>query len=387
MDISLIRAQIPALSQAIYLNTGTCGPLPRAALEVMQKELAQEGEEGRIRPEGFAAMKARMAELRRLLGRIVGAQEEEVALTSNATHGVNIVLWGLDWQKRDEILTTDAEHAGVLAPLRALSQRFDLEVRLAEVSRARDEEEMLLAVEKAITSKTRLFCLSHVTYSTGACLPLEKIAGLAQKRQIPVLADGAQSAGAIALDLSSLGVDFYAFPGQKWLLGPEGTGGLYVKRSGLLRLLPAFAGYFSADPASICASDPARLSFWPDARRFESASLFRPGISGLAASAAWLLSLGMEDITSRTQDLARLARQKLLKIPGVDVLTPEPHRGLVNFRIPKDPAQAVAALAQEGILIRSIPDNQSLRFSCGFFNTEEEIEKAVWAIARLIGKG
>jgi len=313
------------------------------------------------------------------------AHEDEIALTHHTTEGMNIVLWGFPWQEGDEIITTDMEHIGGMAPLYTLHHRQGVSIRILPISQCRDEAEILQLFRKAIQQKTRLIAMSHLTYSTGALLPLRAITALAHEHGVPVLADGAQTAGAIHLDMKALDIDFYAFPGQKWLLGPEGTGGLYVRKDWLARLEPTFTGYFSLNPAAYNAVDPHSFALASGAKRFEVGSVFRPGIAALDASLAWLMDeVGMDFIFARHRELAALARQKLSAIPGVQVITPDFHGSLVNFYTPADPLKLVAALAEKGIMIRSIPDNGSLRFSCGFFNTIEEIEQAISLIQQLL---
>ena len=385
MDIQKIRAAIPVLSNCNYLNTGTAGPLPQKTLDALQAGIEEEGQSGRIKPDGFIMLKERLANLRARLALCLNVQKDELALTHHTTEGMNIVLWGFPWQEGDEIITTDLEHIGGLAPLYTLHHRKGVVIRMLPVSQCADEEAILTAFKRSITSKTRLIALSHLAYSTGTLLPLQAMIALAHECGIPVLADGAQTVGAISLDLKALDVDFYSFPGQKWLLGPEGVGGLYIRNDWIARLEPTFTGFFSLDLTTYNAHDPHSFALTPGAKRFEVGSVFRPGIAALEASLGWLMDdVGLDFIHKRHLQLASLAREKLAAVAGVKVITPSFHGGLVNFYTPADPLQIVAALADKNIFIRSIPDNGSLRFSCGFFNTAEEIEQAISVVQHVL---
>ena len=278
-QLAQIRSQLPALTAGTYLNTGTAGPLALATQKAILAGLEKELASGRAEIGGFLEMMAALADLRAELARVVAASPEEIALTHNTTEGMNIATFGLDYRPGDEVVTTSIEHEGGLLPLYQLHHRQGVKVKFAQVGLG-EPQAVLDALAQTITTKTRLVVVSHVSYSTGAALPLTEIVNLAHSRGALVLADGAQSVGAIPLDLPASGVDFYAFPGHKWLMGPEGTGGLYVRRDRIAELEPTFIGFFGIDPASYGACDPHRFALVPGANRYEVGTIFRPGIAG-----------------------------------------------------------------------------------------------------------
>jgi L-cysteine/cystine lyase len=165
-----------------------------------------------------------------------------------------------------------------------------------------------------------------------------------------------------------LGVDYYAFPGQKWLCGPEGTGGLYVRRTRHAHLQATFVGTRSAGPA---------------ATHYEWGTLFRPGVHGLHAALGWLDELGPRAIFGRTREMADYCYQRLAALDRIRMLTPVDARaGLVNVQLPGvDLDACVAQLGDHGITIRAVPDTDALRVSCAFFNTTAEIDRLVRFIA------
>lgn len=371
--IRQIREQLPAATAYVFLNTGTSGPLPRPVQQAMLEAEERDVTEGRASYAGFRKLHQDMERTRRRLAALLGADPDELALTHHTTEGVNIVLWGLNLQPGDEIVTTNLEHSGILIPLAQLSRRRNITIRIADLG-VGEPEQALEAIARALTPKVRLLALSHVSYSTGAVLPLKEIVELAHRHHIPVLADGAQAVGAIPLHLNHLGVDFYAFPGQKWLCGPEGTGGLYIRRDRLAEVEPTFVGYRSMQQYDLHSPYALPAS---GARRYEVGTLYRPGINGLEAAVRWLMdTVGTDWAFTRIQAVMQYARRRLADVKQVELVTPENDAGLLTFHWKGiSSSEFVDYASQHGIILRSIPDNGALRISCGFFNTEEEIDQ------------
>jgi L-cysteine/cystine lyase len=238
-----------------------------------------------------------------------------------------------------------------------------------------DPVAILEALDRAVVPGTRLVALSHVTWATGARLPIGEIAELAHSRGALVAVDGAQSVGAVPVSVEELGVDFYAIPGQKWLLGPEGIGAVYCAGSVLDRPRTTFAGYWSFESIDLAAKG----KLWPDARRFEGSGYHGPSVVGLARSAAWLsMFVGLGWIHERIARMAGAAASMLADVPGVEVLTPTANMaGLVTFRIAGwKSSAALKELSQRTLCIaRTIPPLDAIRISVGFFNTDGELRR------------
>jgi L-cysteine/cystine lyase len=368
--IERVRAVLPVTSKTAYLNTGTAGPWSTPVVEAIEQALRREHVLGRASPGGLPDFRPLLRETRVHLADWIGADADEVALTQSTTEGVDIVVWGLNWQPGDEIVTTPIEHRGVASPVRQVARRNGLIVRTAEVGDG-SSAVALDAIQAAIGPLTRLIALSHVSFSTGARLPIERIAELAHAAGALVLVDGAQAVGAMPVDVHGLGVDFYAFSGQKWLFGPEGTGGLYVRRERQDRLAATYVGARSAGEG---------------ATRYEYGTLFRPGVHGLYAALQWLDSIGRQTVFGRVSELAAYCAERLASVPGVRLLTPGGEcAGLVNVQLPgADLDACVAFLEQHGLTLRSVPDTSSLRISCAFFNTPAEIDRLTDSIGRYL---
>ena len=380
-----IRREIPAVGAAAYLNCGTAGPLPRRAVEAMQRVLEEELQEGRIRPQVFETTRVVREELRGSLARRLTCDPGEVALTARTTDGMNVAIWGLPLLPGDEVLTTRHEHPGLLVPLAAAARVRGISVRLVDWPQERPDL-AIEAFERALTPRTRLLAFSHVLWTNGAVLPVREIAERAHAAHALVLVDGAQSAGAIPLDLSTLGADFYALPGQKWLLGPEGTGAFYAARDAQAVCLPSFTGYLSA-----AGVDPTAAYFLPmaGARRYEVGSALSAALAGQLESLRWQEEVGVGYALGRIAALGGELRAAIAEVPGVEVLTPQSTApsGIVSFRVAGLSAvDAAQQLQEQGLLVRHLPEpHAAVRVAAGFYVLREELAHLVAAVAALAG--
>ncbi len=348
------------LARSAYLNTGTFGPLPRATVEAMQAVERRELEEGRSSRSYFEGVLAEREELRAQHAGLLSAEPEQVALTSSTTEGCNIVLGGLGIRQGDEVVTTDSEHPGLFGGLVASGAS----VRIAAI-RDLPAAEILAAIQGEITPRTRLIALSHVSWVTGVVLPVGELAG----HGVPVLVDGAQGAGAIPVDVGALGVDFYTVSAQKWLLGPAATGALYVAPERLEDCRVASPSYFSWKLPDYELRDTAT--------RFEGSWTPPAAVSGLLASFAFAAEAG-EERFARAREMAERCRTLLLA-RGADVVTEPGQATLVSWRS-ESPEDVVARLAKQGVVVRDLPGTGLVRASCGFWTSEDDLERLVRGI-------
>lgn len=345
------------LERYAYLNAGTFGPLPRATVEAMQEVERRELEEGRSSRAYFERALADREALRARFAELIGSRPGLIALTSSTTEGCNVVVGGLGIGPADEVVTTDSEHPGLFGAL--VASRATL--RIADV-RDRPAAEALAALRAEITPRTRLIAISHVSWLTGAVLPVRELSG----HGVPVLVDGAQAAGTIPVDIEELGCDFYTVSAQKWLLGPAATGALYVGPERLDECRVAFPSYFSW-----------RL---PDyelvegAGRFEGSWTPPASVAGLLASLAFAFDAG-EERFARAREATERCRQ-LLAERGADVVTEAGQGTLVSWRA-QEPAELVARLSAEGVIVRDLPGTGLVRASCGFWTSDEDLERLV----------
>lgn len=385
--IDQIRDQLPAVQRTAFLNAGTCGPLPIVVAEAMAQAARHELEIGRADLASYITFMEKVLQTRAALGKLFNVDQSSMALTHNTTEGMNIVTWGLEWRAGDEVVTTTLEHESGLYPLYVVRARRGVVLRFADVGLGADP---LPAIERALTPRTRLLVISHVSYSSGARFPLPEIIQLAHSQGVMVAVDGAQSAGALEVDLDALAVDFYAIPGQKWLCGPEGSGALYVRPDRLVDLQPTFVGYASFERHDW----QGHYLPLPDAGRYHVASPYRPGVVGQLTALRWFQeAVGPTWAYQRIAHLSSYCRELLEGLSGVRVITPPQRQaGLVNFLplgwSPRQMAGLTRALIERGYLVRNIPHRPyCLRVSNGFYNVERELVGLRDALGELLDAG
>jgi L-cysteine/cystine lyase len=376
-----IRQEMPATTSHLFLNAGTFGPLPRCVLEAMQDHLQDEWQNGRLGAAAFEAMVKIYANARSGVARLLSADVDEIALTGNTGEGLNIISYGIQWYEGDEVITTNHEHINLLGPLYQLRDRYGIVIRIADIGPSA-EQPVLKAIANLVTPRTRLISISHVTWTTGAVLNISEVGHMGRECGIPVLIDGAQSAGAIPVDVRALGVDFYAIPMQKWLCGPDGTGALYIRREAFGYIAPTYVGVMS-----IKHEEGKEWELLESAQRFEQGGRQTAALAGQVAVLKWLEeTVGYQWLFERIESLSTYTYKALQTVPRLTMLTPRPgESGLVAFKLEgRDEAEVVRYLRDKhNIYMRNIPTMKSLRVSTGFYNTEEEIDKLVAALQEL----
>jgi selenocysteine lyase/cysteine desulfurase len=342
------RAQLPVLEQLAYLNAGTNGPLARATVDAFVAQAERDLREGRFGPAYFEQMLELRDTARRGFAAVLGVDPERMALVDSTTRGCTTVLAGFGLSARDEVITTDQEHFGLTGPLHATGAR----VVMVEA-----DEDALLG---AITPRTRLIATSHVLWTTGRRLDLHRV-----KREsgLPLLVDGAQSAGAIAVDVGEL--DYYTVSAQKWLCAPDPAGALYVRDPETVRITTP--SYFSQDSYELTGA------FVPK----ESSARFDGGWVGVPALRGIVTALGTHPEWRYERAAEMAARCRELLEPHVEVVTPPGHSTLVSFRPTGDPTEAVARLHEAGVIVRELPGRNLIRASCGWWTNDDDLQRLV----------
>jgi L-cysteine/cystine lyase len=362
-DPAAFRAQFPVLQRVSYLNAGTEGPLPQRAADAVSERISAEVTRGRAGKAYIEGVRGLAGDLRDAYARVLGCDPADVALTGSTTDGVNTVLSGLSLHAGDEIVTSDEEHPGLLAPLGRLKRQAGITVTVAPFAQ----------IAEAVSSSTRLVACSHVSWVSGQVVDSSALAATG----VPFLLDAAQGVGAVPVDVHALGCAFYAGSGQKWLCGPEGSGCLYVRREHLDELTVPWPGYGSlVDASQALDSGPAE-----NAARFDHG--FPPGLRSAWALASLRVfeEAGWEWVHGRAAELAAGLAGGLAE-RGLEV-GPRGRSTLVAWkpRAGDDLDGEVARLAEAGFVVRSIPSHGLIRASVGAWSSEEELAALVDAAA------
>ncbi|AVX32296.1 aminotransferase class V-fold PLP-dependent enzyme [Carboxydocella sp. ULO1] len=374
----------------IYLdNAATSWPKPPSVAEAMTKAVKELGANpGRAGHQMALEAGRGIYRTRVLLAKLFNIKNPlRIAFTQNATYALNLALLGL-LQPGDHVITSTLEHNSVARPLYYLSQRG---VKVTKIGLNEAGEFDLDLLEKSFQPNTRLVCLTHGSNVSGHILPIEKIGALCRSRQVKFMVDAAQTAGVIPVDVEKMNIDILAFPGHKGLYGPQGTGGLYIAEG--IELKPLVTG--GTGSHSEYMEQPQVM---PD--QLESGTPNTPGIFGLGAGVEFVLKTGVEQIHAREQALTEKLLAGLRALPEVIVYGPAEERlPVVSINIKGAETSEVGFILDKvfNIACRTglhcAPEAHktlgtfpigTVRFSPGWFNTDEDIDKTIEAIKTII---
>lgn len=368
---SQLRDQFTLRRERIYLNTGALGPSPRAVIQAVQEAMERlevDGDSGRGQ-DLWEGIKARAAGL-------LGCGAAELAFIRNTTEGVNIVCHGLPLECGDEVITTTQEHVGSILPWVERRQRDGIAVR--QLDPGGDADTCLTRARDLIGPRTRVLTVPHISCATGQVLPVEALGELAARHGLWYFVDGAQAPGAMPLDLAALQCHAYATSGHKWLMGPKGTGLLYVRADALELVRARWVGAYSCG----WEGDPNQdLHFVSSAQRYEYGTPNVPLQVGLGAAVDFVREIGVECIWHRDQALATVAAEGLIGL-GARLLSPRDpaqRSALITFRLAgRDQDEVQHFLGREyAIRTRRVREGglDGIRVAPHVFNTFTEIER------------
>jgi selenocysteine lyase/cysteine desulfurase len=372
---AFVRDQFPLQQDPLYMNNGTMGPSPYVVIDAVHAEMESVDREGKYG--GWDDVRPKVA-------RFVNVAPEEISLTHNVTEGINVVASGLPLKRGDEVLVTNHEHAGNAIPWLARARRDGIVVKAVPlVSTASG---ILNRINDAITDRTRVIAVPHVTCTTGQVLPGREISALGHDRGLWVMLDGAHTPGMIPCDVRELGCDFFATCGHKWMMGPKGTGFLVVRNEVMEVLEPSWVGGGVDAGWDVMKGT---LAYRNDAHRFDFASQSAALYVGLGAAIDFLYHLGMANVAERGQALAGKLRSELKKLGDrVTILTPEEpgaSASILGFRLASTPFDKLQPYLREKhrIITRMVPENgvNCNRISTHIYNNEAEVRRLADAIA------
>ncbi|MEE2847934.1 MAG: aminotransferase class V-fold PLP-dependent enzyme [Gemmatimonadota bacterium] len=371
----LVRAQFLIPPDRIYLNNGTLGPSPHIVVDAVTEHTRRVA---MTYPPGVA-----WDDLKQSLSSLLGGDADGFVFPRNTTEAMNFVAHGIELAPGDEVLTTDHEHIGGLEPWRLVTTRQGLPLRVVALPvPALSPDELLEAVWSGVTDRTRVMCVSHLTFTTGTILPIRELADRCAERGIVLAVDGAHPPGMMRLDLGELGGDFYASSPHKWLLAPQGTGLLYISEGWRERLWPTLASG-GWDDLSLGAQRFNHMGTMDESR-----------LAGLLAACEFFLAIGMDRVEGRVRYLQGLLQDGLASISGVTLATPSDNSmraAMISFQI-----EGVESSALQGHLSRTARirtrvigeyDYGWMRLSTHIYNGPDEIERVLELLSGVARNG
>ena len=363
-----LKRQFLLLPGLAHLNAASLGACPRSVLNARHEaELALESNPAVL---GYGAMVEQANAVRARVAAFLGCTLEEITLTHNTTDGMNLVAEGCDLLAGDHILTTDHEHTGgSLCWETTAKRRSAILDRVTLPAAPRDEDAILSRFESALTERTKIVSVSHVTYTTGLKLPITRLGELLRPRGCLLVVDGAQAVGSIPVNVRELGCDAYATSGHKWLLGPKGTGMLYIRRESRERIAPL------------------RLASGLGAYTGATGVQDLPALIGLGAALDWLNGLGRDAVQKRLLELRRMIVTALEGLNGVRIVSPSPESGLatpiVSLHLPNHAGATVIGrlLKRHNVCVKSVGrPSIDIRLSPHVYNSPEDVDRLAEAL-------
>ncbi len=372
-----IREQFLLEPDLTVVNAANLCPCPRAVLEALEKYTRA------VDANPAYQNRSRYTDLREVtrakLAKYLKTDQSEIALVRNTSEGNNVVASGLDLGPGDEVVVWDQNHATNNVAWKVRARRHGFTVR--EVSTPPDPsgpEQLLESFRGALTDQTRVLAVTHVSNLTGIQLPVRELCALARERNVLTLVDGAQTFGALGLDLHELGCDFFTGSAHKWFMGPREVGVLYVREGLAESIWPLSVGIGWEK-----AHDQGARRFETLGQRDDAA------VAAFGTAVSFHESIGAEKIEQRVRTLATTLYGRLEQLPKSTMITPAnpaSRAGVVVFSLDGvDPVQAVKWLYEEKRIGSAAMSGErpGIRFSPHVFNTEDDLTSVLDAVRQM----
>ncbi len=368
-----------------YCNTGTLGASPREVVDALTDGIRRNETDLAAWPYEQADGEPltgyqKLLEVRQVLGQFVNASATDIAVTQNATMGMNFLANGLDLAPGDEIISTDQEHGGGISPWRLLAKRRGIVVRELplEPALAGGPDAIVRLFETAMTPRTKVVMFSHITSGLGVLLPASELCALAQSRGALAIVDGAQAVGQIQVDVQALGCDAYVGSPHKWMMAPKGTGFMYVRPSVQDRFWTTLASYQWDN------HQDGAFRFM----QYGTGSV--PLMDGLMAALRFIEKIGMSRIERWDALLTKRLRDGLASIPKARIASPADPRltaAITTFRVEGVKAKALQdALWARRVRVRAQNDERGVRLSAHLYVSPADVD-GVLDVTREVAAG
>ncbi|TNJ62072.1 aminotransferase class V-fold PLP-dependent enzyme [Paenibacillus hemerocallicola] len=371
-------------------NAASSWPKPPAVLEAMTAAMQIGANPGRGSHQMAVKASRVLFETRSALGKLLGIKNpNDISYALNTTMALNQAIKGFV-KKGDHVICTNVEHNSVRRPLEYLKIEKNVQITYVEADpkgQVRVED-----VESAFRQNTSLVVCNHSSNLLGTILPVEQIAEVVKKKGAKLLVDGAQTAGIIPIHVQNMGIHMFAFPGHKGLLGPQGTGGLYIDSD--MELEPLMHGGTGSQSESV-----VQPAVRPD--RYEAGTQNTVGVAGLKEGVKFILNEGVQSIHNKEWSQIQQLMEGLQSIEGVRLLGPElgePKTGIAAFVLDKADSSEVAFILDQSfqIAVRSgyhctplaheaagTKETGAVRASVGYYTTDAEINDFIGAIREI----
>lgn len=358
-----------------YLNTGTLGPCRRETIAETQK-LWKELESFPVKFYGRSGIESLAEKTRAAAARFLGCEMNEILNTSSTTNGMNAIAQGLRLKPGDRILTTDQEHGGGILCWNYFAKYYGVQIDTIIIPPGENNTESILnKIKEQVRNETRLISVSHILSSTGLRMPIAEISSIARSKGILCIVDGAQAVGAIQVNLKQLGCHAYATSGHKWLMGPKGTGLLYLSKDAQEMIRP--------------------IQFEQSYNTYNDGNgvVNLAGILGLNKAIEYLESIGISKIEAYNVSLRNRLYDRLSKLNNLTLVSPGPGplaSPLLACKLPDSmdrTAFVKLLLGKHKLSIRPTHKQwfNGIRFSCHIFNTIKEVDFAADVLKQELG--
>ncbi|MFQ6055427.1 MAG: cysteine desulfurase [Methanosarcinales archaeon] len=378
MNVYKIREDFPVLKDIIYLDSGATSQTPIPVVEAMNEYFYEYAANyGRGAHRLARKTTDKYEDSRENVADFINAKSEQIVFTRNTTESINMVSHGLNWKAGDHIITTLIEHHSNLLPWIRLKKKG---VKVSIVAPDKTGIVSPDSIASCINSKTKLIAITHVSNVFGSILNIKKVTNIAKKEGVYTLIDGAQSVGHIPINIKDIDCDFFAASGHKGLLGPQGTGILYIKDPENLEPV-----YLGGGTVHSVTTEDYKLDIIPN--RFEAGTPNIPGVIGLGRAVEYVKNIGVQNIEKHVTNLARETAKSLSEIPNVEVYGPKERSAVVPFNIKGLNPHDVSMILDETrkICTRSghhcaipcinfLEVEGTVRASFALYNTKEEVE-------------
>ncbi|MCB9262270.1 MAG: aminotransferase class V-fold PLP-dependent enzyme [Flavobacteriales bacterium] len=352
-----------------YLNNGTAGLSPKSVQKAVferMKYINLHGVYGGLEQELLNSLAAHF-----------GIKSNEIALTHNVTEGINIAAWALPLKSGDEVILTNHEHVGNAVPWLNRQKKDGIKVVMAEIKPT--AEQTFEEIKSKCTAKTKVIAVPHITCTLGQILPVKQLVELAKSRGIKTFIDGAHGAGMLNLDLKELGCDMYATCGHKWMLGPKGTGFVYINEELISELNGIFVGAGSDTRWDISDEMTAIEDYVKTGHRFYYGTQNSALYAGWIEAINFFETLGQDKVEERIRSLNQHLFEGLKSISTIKILTPEEtisRCGVVSFLVSNKSDTVMEQFRKDGWILRFVAESKldCIRVSTHIYNTENQID-------------